>query len=63
MKLQTTLKRIRKSRGLNLTEAAEEIGISKILLWKYENTDMQPGVTKAKKIADFYGLTIDQLIS
>lgn len=63
MKLSLLLKNLRLARGLTPTEAYRAIGINRMLLWRLENTDQRPKVNTLKKLADFYGLTIDQLIS
>lgn len=63
MKLQKTLVRVRQSRHMNIAQAAREIGISPVLLWQLETREQRPRVDTAQKIAKYYGLTIDQLIS
>lgn len=63
MKINDNLNRILKERNLNVHQLARGAGVShentyKILSGKNKN----PGVYTFKKIADYLGLTIDELL-
>ncbi len=51
----------RMSKGLSQQELAEEIGTSKDYINMIENNRKTPGFALAKKIADFFGTTVDKL--
>ena len=57
--------RLRKSRdqkNLNQKEAAEALGISNVVLNRYENDERLPDVDTLGKLAEFYGVTTDYLL-
>lgn len=55
------LRELRNERGLTLTEAAEEIGISKSALGLYEMGKRKPKDKVLNQIADFYGVEAFEL--
>lgn len=62
MTLQEHLIQLRKERGLKQTEVAEQIGIS----WRgYQNYELglrEPKLPILIALADFYDLTLDELV-
>lgn len=52
------LQEIRKSRGYDLVQAAEYLGISKGFLWKLESGVQYPSVETLEKIADYFSVDI-----
>ena len=54
----THLETLRNSRSLSLKEAAKEIGISRWMLYFYENGYFRPSKKALKKLSDFYGENI-----
>jgi DNA-binding XRE family transcriptional regulator len=43
-------------------EAGEYVGKSKVTIGNYESYSSKPDVETAKKLAEFYGLTVDDII-
>lgn len=61
--LGKNLSDLRKEKKLSQSELSEEIGINSKSISKWEQGKAIPSVEDLKKFADFYSLTIDQLIS
>lgn len=57
------LRELRKARRLTLAEVANAIGIKQQVLSYYERGDREPRVETLKKLAKFYGVSIDYLVS
>ena len=55
-----------KAARLNAEKTQEETGVyvgkSKVTIRNYENYTSKPDVETAQKIAEFYGLTVDDII-
>lgn len=62
MKLCEKLKILRKNKGLNQTEVAQVIGVEQTTYSKYEKERVCPDIFVIKKLANLYGITIDQLV-
>ena len=60
--IQSNLKFLRKHEGLTQEGYATELGIKRSLLGAYEEGRAKPNYELLQKIADRYGLTMDQLI-
>lgn len=56
------LLQLRKGRGLKQTELAEKIGISWRAYQTYERGQREPVLSTLVALADFYGITVDELI-
>lgn len=56
------LKEERQARNLSQTDLAKNIGITQQAISYYENDINEPTIGICEKIADFYGITIDELI-
>lgn len=56
------LKAARVNAGLTQKQAAEALGISKSTLLNYEMYRTKPDIELSKKIADLYGMAVDNLI-
>ena len=52
----------RKSRNLTQAQLAKAIGVSQQAISFYENNTNEPCISICEKLADFYGITIDELI-
>ena len=63
MKLNEKISLPRKQKKLSQTELAEQTGISRDAIGKYERGDIVPSVEYAKKIAEVWGLSLDFLVS
>ena len=51
----THLENLRKKKGLSLKQAAKEIGISRYMLYFYENGYFRPSKKALEKLNNFYG--------
>lgn len=55
------LRRLRRQRHLDLTEAAAMIGKSRSTLWRYENGQTNMSAATLLQLAELYGVTADRL--
>jgi transcriptional regulator with XRE-family HTH domain len=62
MSLGTRLHSLRKERGYSREKAAALLGVSFSALEKWETGKRRPTRLKAKQLADFYGLTVSELV-
>lgn len=53
---------LREERGLSLEEVATAVGITKSTLSKYEKGKNEPGMMIAKRLADFFNVSLDWII-
>lgn len=56
------LKNERVSRKLSQEQLAKEIGITQQAISFYENNVNEPSISICERLADFYGISIDELI-
>ena len=54
---------LRKEKKLSQQELATKVGTHLSVLAKYERDDVKPSIENAKKIADFFDVTLDYLVS
>lgn len=52
---------LRKKKGLTLRELSENVGITAAALSSYEKGQKEPSLGFAMKLADFYGVSLDEL--
>lgn len=55
------LKELRKSKKISQTQIAKEIGTTQNGYSKYELEQVEPNIETLKKIADYYGVSLDYL--
>lgn len=55
------LKQLRKENNMTLDELGVKLNMPKSSLSRYENEESDPSIETVKKIAQFYGVTIDWL--
>ena len=60
--METNLKTIRIEKGLSQGEAARKCGITQQRLSHYEVGIRKPSIEIFKRLADIYGVTIDELL-
>lgn len=53
------LKTLRKGRGLTQQQLSEKIGLSRATISNYEVSRRTPHLSELKRIADFYGVSLD----
>lgn len=63
MKLADKLKELRKINNLNQVDVAKELGVEQTTYSKYEKERVIPDIFALKKLANLYGITLDQLVS
>lgn len=56
------LKALRKARNLSQQKLAEQFGLSQQSIYKYENNLAEPDIETLKKLADFFHISVDDLI-
>ena len=61
MELSDRLSALRKEKGLTLRELAEQVGITAAALSSYEKGQKEPSLGYAKKLAQYYGVSLDYL--
>ncbi|MGN1369890.1 MAG: helix-turn-helix domain-containing protein [Aristaeellaceae bacterium] len=61
--LQENLMMLRQMHGISQEELAEKIGISRQAYAKWESGATVPDIEKCKRLADFYGVTMDSLLT
>jgi len=62
-KFADTLKKLRLEREVSQEELAKAIGLTRAAISKYENKKTDATLEQAKKIADFFGVSVQYLIS
>ena len=58
----SNLRYLRKNHGIKLSEIAEMLGVKEVAASKYEYGRIQIDVEKLEKLADFFGVTLDQMV-
>lgn len=53
----------RKRAGRGLNETAEYLGVTKQAVNGWERGAFEPGIGALKKMAEFYGCTVDELLA
>lgn len=56
------LRSLRKQKKLTIVELAEKIGVSKVTVLRWEHGTNQIGMEKAKKLAEYFGVSVDYLL-
>lgn len=62
MSLGNSLYKARKKSGLSQENVAEKLGVSRQTVSKWETNETLPDIQQAKKMAQLYHLTLDELI-
>ncbi|MGI5962839.1 MAG: helix-turn-helix transcriptional regulator [Lawsonibacter sp.] len=62
MQLGNSLLHARKKSGLSQEEVAEKLGVSRQTISKWELNETLPDIRQAKKLANLYHLSLDELI-
>lgn len=63
MNISDKLKMLRAVKGLSLEELAEQVGITRQALHKYEKGIALPTLPVAKELAKVFGISIDELVA
>lgn len=62
LKLGENLIRYRKKRGLTQADVADVLGISRVSYSRYESGTREPDLGTVVTLADFFGVTVDELV-
>ena len=62
MKTGKIIVNLRADKGWSQTELADNSGVSRVMIGKYERGDASPSIEAAKKIADAFRVSLDQLV-
>lgn len=58
------LEQLKKARGLrSQSGVAKELGITRQQVWNYENGESEPPLKVLVKMADLYGIRVEQLLA
>lgn len=60
--IATNLKALRKRQGWSMRTVAAKIFVSAAAYQKYEEKRSEPGIGTLKRIAELYGVTVDEII-
>ena len=61
--IASNIKYLRKKESLSQEEFAERFGVSRQSVAKWENGESAPDVFKCREIADYYDISIDELMN
>ena len=56
------LKKIRKNRNISQKQIADHLGIAQNSYSRYENGTRQPDIDMLNKLADYFGVTVDEIL-
>ena len=62
MSLGNSLYNARRKKGLSQEAVAEKLGVSRQTISKWEQDETLPDIRQSKKLAQFYHLTLDELV-
>ena len=62
MSIGKTLRNERSKKGLTQVETAKELGISNVVLNRYEKDERQPDIWMVNKLASYYNCSVDYLL-
>lgn len=60
--LNTQIKQLRISRGLNQVELAKRLSVTKQTVSNWENDNIQPSIDMLERLADFFNVSTDYLL-
>lgn len=61
--LGNTIKELRLAHGMNQVEFAKKLSVTKQTISNWENNNIQPSIDMLIKIADFFNVSTDYLLS
>lgn len=62
MNIGSRITRIRKEKNWSQTELAKVIGVSRVIIGRYERDEASPSIDIAKRMADAFEVSLDYLI-
>lgn len=61
-RLKKTIKELRKEKGISQTRMAFDLEIAAPLISRIENGDIEPGIKRAMKIANYLGCKVEDIV-
>lgn len=61
--LYENVSRLCKENNITLCALEREVGLGNGTIWKWGNRTKSPNVNAVKKVADYFGITLDDLLS
>ena len=58
-----SFKSARLKAGKKVAEVAIHMGVSDVTVWMWETGKSAPRIHRLKELADYYGVTVDELLS
>lgn len=62
MNIGNRITELRKVKNWSQTDLAKKIGVSRVIIGRYEHNDATPSIDIAKKIADAFNVSLDYLV-
>ena len=62
MNFAERIQKLRKARGISQEELAEQLGVSRQAVGKYESGQSTPDIEKIILLSEFFGVTTDYLL-
>lgn len=59
--LLDNIRRLAKKAGVSMAEVEAKAGLGKKTIWRW--TTISPSADKLKRVADYFGVTVDELLS
>jgi transcriptional regulator with XRE-family HTH domain len=63
MTIGKIIRKLRTDNNITMVELAEAVFVSQPTITKYENDVRKPSVETIKRIADYFGVTVDSILS
>lgn len=62
MTIGTNIKRLRQNKGITQEQLGDAVGVSGQAVSKWENESTLPDILSLPKLADYFGISIDELM-
>ena len=62
IRLKKTIKELREEKGISQTRMAFDLKIAGPLISRIENGDIEPGINRAMKIANYLGCKVEDIV-
>lgn len=62
MKIGRKITELRKQKKWSQTDLANKVNVSRVIIGRYERDEATPSIDIAKKIADAFGISLDNLV-
>ena len=62
MTVSSRIKELREQRGISVRKFAAEIGVSDVIVYRWQNREAVPNLATAIRIADYFCISLDDLV-